>query len=45
MTCMLWDIESGVRLTEFSDHTGDVMRYSLISISNLVRQDAQRLPT
>lgn len=26
MTCMLWDIESGVRLTEFSDHTGDVMR-------------------
>lgn len=26
MTCMLWDIEAGVRITEFSDHTGDVMR-------------------
>lgn len=27
MTCMLWDIEAGVRTMEFSDHTGDVMRY------------------
>lgn len=27
MTCMLWDIEAGVRIVEFSDHTGDVMRY------------------
>ena len=27
MTCMLWDIEAGVRVTEFSDHTGDVIRY------------------
>ena len=26
MTCMLWDIEAGVRVVEFSDHTGDVMR-------------------
>lgn len=26
MTCMLWDIEAGVRVLEFSDHTGDVMR-------------------
>jgi guanine nucleotide-binding protein G(I)/G(S)/G(T) subunit beta-1 len=26
MTCMLWDIEAGVRTVEFSDHTGDVMR-------------------
>jgi len=26
MTCMLWDIEAGVRVIEFSDHTGDVMR-------------------
>lgn len=26
MTCMLWDIEAGVRILEFSDHTGDVMR-------------------
>ncbi|KAG8950331.1 guanine nucleotide-binding protein subunit beta 1 [Tulasnella sp. 424] len=29
MTCMLWDIEAGVRITEFSDHTGDVMSLSL----------------
>ena len=28
MTCMLWDIEAGVRVMEFSDHTGDVMRYA-----------------
>ena len=27
MTCMLWDIESGARVVEFSDHTGDVMRF------------------
>jgi len=26
MTCMLWDIEQGVRTMEFNDHTGDVMR-------------------
>jgi guanine nucleotide-binding protein G(I)/G(S)/G(T) subunit beta-1 len=26
MTCMLWDIEAGARVVEFSDHTGDVMR-------------------
>jgi len=26
MTCMLWDIEAGVKTQEFSDHTGDVMR-------------------
>jgi guanine nucleotide-binding protein G(I)/G(S)/G(T) subunit beta-1 len=26
MTCMLWDIEAGVRIVEFNDHTGDVMR-------------------
>lgn len=26
MTCMLWDIEQGVRIQEFNDHTGDVMR-------------------
>ncbi|KAG6332093.1 hypothetical protein ID866_6996 [Astraeus odoratus] len=29
MTCMLWDIEAGVRVVEFSDHTGDVMSLSL----------------
>ncbi len=27
MTCMLWDIEAGVRTQEFNDHTGDVMRW------------------
>lgn len=26
MTCMLWDVEQGVRTMEFNDHTGDVMR-------------------
>lgn len=29
MTCMLWDIEAGTRIQEFSDHTGDVMSLSL----------------
>jgi guanine nucleotide-binding protein G(I)/G(S)/G(T) subunit beta-1 len=29
MTCILWDIEAGVRVVEFSDHTGDVMSLSL----------------
>lgn len=33
MTCMLWDIEAGVRVVEFSDHTGDVMRYMSHAIS------------
>jgi hypothetical protein len=33
---MLWDIEAGVRVVEFSDHTGDVMRwaYNTISVFN-----------
>lgn len=26
MTCMLWDVDTGARLLEFNDHTGDVMR-------------------
>jgi guanine nucleotide-binding protein G(I)/G(S)/G(T) subunit beta-1 len=26
MTCMLWDVEQGVRTMEFNDHTGDIMR-------------------
>lgn len=26
MTCMLWDVETGARVREFQDHTGDVMR-------------------
>jgi hypothetical protein len=24
---MLWDVEAGMRVMEFNDHTGDVMRY------------------
>ncbi|KAI5453659.1 G protein subunit beta [Naganishia albida] len=35
MTCMLWDIEAGVRTMEFSDHTGDVMSVSLSPNQNL----------
>jgi WD40 repeat protein len=34
MTCMLWDIAAGVRVMEFNDHTGDVMRY-VVAISVL----------
>jgi len=29
MTCILWDIEAGAKLTEFSDHNGDVMSVSI----------------
>jgi guanine nucleotide-binding protein G(I)/G(S)/G(T) subunit beta-1 len=29
MTCMLWDIDTGAKLTEFSDHLGDVMSLSI----------------
>lgn len=29
MTCMLWDIESGSKVTEFADHLGDVMSISI----------------
>lgn len=25
-TCVLWDIDAGVKIDEFTDHTGDVMR-------------------
>lgn len=35
MTCMLWDIEAGVRVQEFNDHTGDVMSISLSPNPNL----------
>jgi len=35
MTCMLWDIEAGVRVVEFSDHTGDVMSLSLAQNQNV----------
>jgi guanine nucleotide-binding protein G(I)/G(S)/G(T) subunit beta-1 len=29
MTCILWDIEAGSKITEFSDHNGDVMSISI----------------
>ncbi|GAA6022139.1 hypothetical protein JCM10207_000775 [Rhodosporidiobolus poonsookiae] len=29
MSCMLWDVDAGVRVIEFNDHTGDVMSLSL----------------
>lgn len=35
MTCMLWDIDAGVRIMEFNDHTGDVMSLSLSPNPNL----------
>jgi len=31
-TCILWDIEAGTKVQEFSDHTGDVMSLSLSPI-------------
>ncbi len=35
MSCILWDIDSGTRITEFNDHTGDVMSISLSSNPNV----------
>lgn len=35
MTCFLWDIETGVRVTEFKDHSGDVMSLSLCLEKNI----------
>ena len=29
MTCMMWDIETGSKVTEFADHLGDVMSLSI----------------
>lgn len=29
MTCMLWDVEVGSKVTEFADHLGDVMSISI----------------
>ncbi|CAG8569746.1 4087_t:CDS:2 [Paraglomus brasilianum] len=29
MTCILWDIDAGMKMSEFQDHTGDVMSLSL----------------
>lgn len=36
MSCMLWDIDAGVKITEFNDHTGDVMSISLNPANNNV---------
>lgn len=30
MTCILWDIEAGTKVTRFQEHTGDVMWYVLL---------------
>jgi len=29
MTCMKWDVETGLKVTEFADHLGDVMSISI----------------
>jgi WD40 repeat protein len=29
MTCILWDIDTGTKVTEFTDHLGDVMSLSI----------------
>ncbi|KAG0173904.1 guanine nucleotide-binding protein subunit beta 1 [Apophysomyces sp. BC1021] len=34
-TCMLWDIDAGTKLKEFSDHTGDVMSLSVSPNPNI----------
>jgi guanine nucleotide-binding protein G(I)/G(S)/G(T) subunit beta-1 len=36
MTCMLWDIEAGTKVTEFADHLGDVMSISINPTNNNV---------
>jgi guanine nucleotide-binding protein G(I)/G(S)/G(T) subunit beta-1 len=35
MSCMLWDIDAGMKTLEFTDHTGDVMSLSLYSEKNI----------
>ncbi|PVU90980.1 hypothetical protein BB559_004353 [Furculomyces boomerangus] len=35
MSCILWDIESGSKTTEFTDHTGDVMSLSISPNKNV----------
>ncbi|KAK4631611.1 Guanine nucleotide-binding protein subunit beta [Fulvia fulva] len=34
MTCVLWDIETGQKITEFADHLGDVMSLSINPLDN-----------
>jgi len=35
MSCMLWDIDAGIKTMEFDDHTGDVMSLSLSPDKNV----------
>ena len=35
MTCLLWDIDAGVKTLEFADHTADVMSISLFPEKNI----------
>jgi guanine nucleotide-binding protein G(I)/G(S)/G(T) subunit beta-1 len=35
MSCMLWDIDAGQKVTEFTDHSGDVMSLSLSNNNNV----------
>ncbi|KAI8846102.1 WD40-repeat-containing domain protein [Chytridium lagenaria] len=35
MSCMLWDIDAGMKTLEFNDHTGDVMSLSLSPDKNI----------
>jgi len=35
MSCMLWDIDAGMKTMEFEDHTGDVMSLSLSADKNI----------
>jgi guanine nucleotide-binding protein G(I)/G(S)/G(T) subunit beta-1 len=35
MTCLLWDIDAGVKTLEFADHTQDVMSISLFPEKNI----------
>ncbi|KAJ3043209.1 guanine nucleotide-binding protein subunit beta 1 [Rhizophlyctis rosea] len=35
MSCMLWDIDAGMKTLEFTDHTGDVMSLSLSPDKNI----------
>lgn len=35
MTCLLWDIEAGMKTTEFADHSGDVMSLSVAPEKNI----------
>ena len=35
MSCMLWDVDAGIKTLEFNDHTGDVMSLSLSPDKNV----------